>query len=135
MIKEQIEEISKALNACFAATDITKKEISDRTGLAIGTVNNCFKAPNFNISSFLSVLDAMGMNIKDFIDWMSANEYEFPTSTYTVQSLNTTTIKNMVDAGGNVDQLSMRAGIDNLSDALNLESEECTVSEDDDFEF
>ena len=64
-IQNQIDQIASLLSNTIAAKRLQKNTIAEACSISVNTLNNALKSKNVNVSTLLSIADALGMNFID----------------------------------------------------------------------
>jgi DNA-binding phage protein len=77
-VHEQNDLIAAGIAKKIRLTNISKTEIKEKCNISINTINNCLKGNNVNLRSVLAIMAALGMNLKEFVEFAEKNLKEFP---------------------------------------------------------
>jgi len=108
---ETIEIISKVIVARWRSTNITKKELKEKTGLALNTINNALSGKNLTLSSLLRLADALGLNLKQIVEEAEKMKLVFPKAGSSPMSVKTEKINDLVTSGLSTMQIAARMGV------------------------
>lgn len=110
-MEETIEIISKVIVARYKSTNITKKELKEKTGLALNTINNALMGKNLTLSSLLRLADALGLNLRQIVEEADKMKLSFPKAGSTPMSVKTEKAHDLLTSGQSTMQIAARMGI------------------------
>jgi hypothetical protein len=120
MMQQTIDVISKVIHAKYKSSQLTKKDIANKTGLALNTINNAITGKNMTLSSMLQIMDVLGMNLKDLIMEAEKMGLTFPKPCTQSKHVNVDEVTKATAEGQSTMQVAARMGIeeDQLKDIV-----------------
>jgi len=106
-----IDIIGQVLYAKYKSSQLSKRELADRTGLALNTVTNAVSGKNLTLISMLKIMDALGINLSDLVSEAEKMGLQFPKPGEAPPTINTDKVKEMIDEGQSTLQVASRLGM------------------------
>jgi len=131
MITDTIEIVSKVIHAKYKSSQLTKKDIAEKTNLALNTINNAITGKNMTLNSMLLIMDALGMNMKDLVDEAEKLGLKFPKPGAKPVGVNVPEVKKLLDQGQSTMQVAAKIGVEEkeLKEIVQASSPEMSMFE------
>ena len=112
--------IAKVIAAKYKTSNISKRDISLKTGLSQNTIRNALRGNNLTLNTVFKIMEVFGMNLEDVVNEGKAMGFTFPKVTNAVvPTVNSTKIAELLAKGETTLQIASKLGMTE-SDLLNV---------------
>ncbi len=118
--------ISKVIYSRYKQGKFSKRDLANKTGLSLNTVNNTLNGKNSTVNTLFKLMECLGMNLEDVVNEAKAQGLSFPQpGSSSNSSLNTSTnnkAKNIAD-GTSMSDIAKKLGTTESEIEANLNSQ------------
>jgi transcriptional regulator with XRE-family HTH domain len=112
--------IAKVIAAKYKTSNISKRDISLKTGLSQNTIGNALRGKNLTLNTVFKIMEVFGMNLEDVVNEGKAMGFTFPKVTNAVvPTVNSTKIAELLAKEETTLQITSKLGMTE-SDLLNV---------------
>lgn len=112
--------IAKVIAAKYQTTNLSKRDISLKTGLSQNTIGNALRGKNLTLNTIFSIMEVFGMNLEDVVNEAKRMGLKFPSPTAAaVPSVNMTKVNELLTKGESITQIASKLGVTE-GDLINL---------------
>ena len=87
--------ISKVIYSRYKQGKFSKRDLANKTGLSLNTINNTLNGKNSTVNTLFKLMECLGMNLEDIVNEAKAQGLSFPRpGNSSNSSLNTSTDNN-----------------------------------------
>lgn len=104
--------IAKVIANKYRTTNLSKRDISLKTGLSQNTIGNALGGKNLTLNTIFSIMEVFGMNLEDIVNEAKAMGLQFPKPTAkAVPSVNLIKVQDLLDKGESLVQIASKLGV------------------------